>query len=452
MPPPPLPPSLPLSLEGERVAFTGTLASMTHRQAVAIVLQHGGTAGEHVSRKLTMLVIGEEGWPLEADGQPSVKWQQVTRWRQEGLAIRIVTESDWLGFVGLQEQQQEVHRRYTPAMLSQLLNVPVNVIRGWERSGLIKPVSQVYRLSYFDFQEVASARRLAELVSAGISCREIQTSLARLQGTVAGIEKPLAQLQILARDRTLIYRDPAGRLRTPTGQRLFDFEADGDHPSPTPPESAASAAGSGHSGPGSAAGASDAPTDAAANTLALHAFTPPASRQPDGDDWFEQGCLLVEDGQLTGAVEAFRLSLMDEPDRAEAHFHLAETLYRLDNLHGALERYHASVELDHNYLEAWTQLGCVYAQLSQLEAALEAFDVALDVHPDYPDAHIHKAEVLHQLGRTGDAIAHWTQYLQFDQRGPWAAGARKRLEEAGVLSRTNDDSRELAGDPEETAP
>src|SRR5260221_12315676 len=91
---PPL--SQPNPLAGERLAFTGTLASMTHHEAQARVVECGGTAAEHVSRQTTMLVVGEEGWPLEADGQPSVKWREVERLRAEGLDIRIVSESDWL--------------------------------------------------------------------------------------------------------------------------------------------------------------------------------------------------------------------------------------------------------------------------------------------------------------------------------------------------------------------
>ncbi len=60
-------------LQGERVSFTGTLASMTHRQAQQLVAEHGGAAMPHVSRQLTILVIGEEGWPLEQDGRASQK-------------------------------------------------------------------------------------------------------------------------------------------------------------------------------------------------------------------------------------------------------------------------------------------------------------------------------------------------------------------------------------------
>jgi DNA-binding transcriptional MerR regulator len=217
--------SLPQSpaLAGERVAFTGTLASMTHREAHAQVAEHGGTASEHVSRQTTILVIGEEGWPLEPDGKPSVKLQHAERLKAEGHDIRIVRESEWLGFVALDNRRAELHRRCTPAMLSRMLDISVHEIRRWERTGLIKAVEHICRLPYFDFQEVASARRLAELVDAGVSVREIQSSLARLETVIGVGSRPLAQLDILAADKHLLYRDSHGRLKTTDGQRLFEF-------------------------------------------------------------------------------------------------------------------------------------------------------------------------------------------------------------------------------------
>ncbi len=59
--------------------------------------------------------------------------------------------------------------------------------------------------------------------------------------------------------------------------------------------------------------------------------------------------------------------------------------------------------------------------------------MALDIHEEYPDAHLHKAEILHQLGRTTEAVEHWQTYLKFDTRGPWAENARERLAESGVV-------------------
>jgi tetratricopeptide (TPR) repeat protein len=413
-------PGSPPPLAGERLAFTGTLASMTHKEAQTRAVECGGTATEHVSRQTTMLVVGEEGWPLEPDGKPSVKLQQVERWRNEGLPIRVVKESDWLTFVGLDGHRREMQRLYTPAMLSQLLGLSVHEIRRWERRGLIRPVSRIHRLPYFDFQEVTGARRLAELLAAGVSVGEIQNSLAALRTVLGDVERPLAQLQILARDRHLVYRDAQGRLKTARGQRLFDFEGPAD----------------------------EAPASGDGPTATLPLPTPDRSRWKAAD-WCDHGRELTDAGNLAAAVEAYRMSLIDEHDAPEVHFHLAESLYRLDNLQGALERYHVAVELDPQYVEAWTQLGCLHAQLGEPDAAVVALKIALDVHPNCPDAHLHLAETLHQLGKTADAIPHWRTYLKFDTRGPWAEAARRRLEEAGD-SRAEDRATDRAAEDRAT--
>lgn len=397
------------ALSGERVSFTGTLASMTHKQAQTLVEVQGGTATEHVSKQTTMLVVGEEGWPLEADGTSSVKLQHVERLRYEGLEIRIVPESEWLGFVGLDGERRELHRVYTPAMLSQLLDLPVNVIRRWERIGLIRPVSRVCRLPYFDFQEVNSVRKLSQLVTSGVSVREIQNSLAHLRDLLPGIDRPLAQLQLMAQDQHLVLRDTQGRLLTASGQRLFDFDGE-------PSEGDTSEGRDQKDG-----------SDEREQVLSFDAHLK--------HDWtaaecFDEGCRLSDEGELEPAADAFRLCLLDDATNVSAHFHLAELLYRLDNPKGALERYHMAVSLEPDFIEGWTQLGCLYAELGDPQTAVEAYDIALDIHADYPDAHLHKAEALHQLGKTADAVPHWKRYLEFDKRGPWADMARKRLEEA----------------------
>lgn len=388
------------TLQGERVAFTGTLASMTHRQASQLAETHGGTASQHLSKSTTMLVIGEEGWPLESDGTPSAKLEQANRLRDEGQALRIVSESDWLGILGLHDRIDEVRRHYTPAMLSQMLDVPVTAIRLWERCGLIQPAKQVMRLAYFDFREVASARRLHELLKTGVSRRQITDSLKHLRNWVGGTERPLAQLELLADDGELVYRDEAGPVDPRSGQRLFDFdaspEADTDDSEPT--------------------------------TLSLTRSDEAIQAKWSAEDWFRQANRCLEESRLSDAVEAFRLCLLEWADHAEVHFQLADTLFRQDNLAGALERYHMAVELEPNYLEAWTQLGCVYAERQEWDAAQNAFRIALDLHSDYPDAHWHLAQALERQGDKLAARPHWEAYLKFDQRGPWADIAREHLE------------------------
>ncbi|MBX3439963.1 MAG: tetratricopeptide repeat protein, partial [Planctomycetaceae bacterium] len=143
--------------------------------------------------------------------------------------------------------------------------------------------------------------------------------------------------------------------------------------------------------------------------------------------WFVEGCRLYTDGEIDAATESFRLSLMNEPSNPEAHFHLAECLYRRREVRAALERYYVAAEQDHDYLEAWTQIGCLHRELGERERALDAFEIALNLHPEYAEAHFHRAEVLYDLGRSAEAIPHWETYLEHDSVGPWAEIARQRL-------------------------
>ncbi len=398
--PTPLTSSLPL--QGERVSFTGTLGAMTHAQAAELVSEQGGEATDNVSRQTTMLVVGEEGWPLEEDGQPSVKLQQVTEWNTEGASIRVVNEADFLHLVGLSERRDEVRRLYTPAMLSRLLDVPVHVIRGWERAGLIRPVQKIYRLPHFDFREVNGARTLSHLLEAGVPRAEIERSLRNLPERWGGGDRPLEQLELLERDRHVVVRDEHGFVTPGNGQRLFDFDGG-------PREDAAEE------------------SSEEEERTSLPFLQKQQSEHWSARDWFVEGCRQYVDGEVEEAIESFRLSLMTESSNPEVHFHLAECLYRQKHPRAALERYYVAAELDQEYLEAWTQVGCVHRELGQLESALDAFDIALDVHADYADAHYHRAETLFELDRAEEAVGHWQTYLEHDSRGPWADMARQRL-------------------------
>ena len=379
---------------------------MTHRQAMDLVESHGGQATQHVSHQTTLLVVGEEGWPLEADGRISVKLDQARQLHDKGEPVRIVSESEWLTLLGMEPQERRQQQLYTPAMLSQLLNISVHEIRRWERAGLIRPAKKVLRLSYFDFQEVTGARRLYDLAQSGVKLEELATGLERLRTILPDVSRPLAQLEVLARGSHLVYRDATGLVEPTTGQRVFDFD---------PP----------------------APSDDEPATISIHA---PSSQNEAGEedslnrpewtaaDWFREGCRLAEENEVDAAIEAFRLALIDDPLNPAHHFHLGDVLYRQGHPDAAIERYYMTVELDHNFLEAWTQLGCLLDETGQIRGALEAFRVALDLHADYPDAHYHLADLLERTDRKEEAAEHWRCYLKFDQRGPWAEVARQRLE------------------------
>lgn len=408
----------PEALAGKRVVFTGRLASMSHAEARDLVGQLGGRSAERVSRRTHLVVVGEEGWPLTSDGRLPRQIQRAGRYKRLGLPLEIIAETEFLARAGLLERQDEIHRHYTPAMLSRILELPVTTIRRWARQGLIRPVRSVLRMPYFDFQEVAGAKVLARLVEEGVSAERIADSLAQLRAWLPGVERPLVQLGLLAEDGQMRVRRGA-QLVEPSGQKLLEFDAASedrsDDEDPTPAQAEASSDGKTASMP-----VVPFPGEARAGGLSA-------------EGWFRQGAQLEEENELDAACSAFHHALLLGGPRPETCFHLANVLYRLGQPHAAAERFRNALELEPDYVEAWNNLGSVLSELGQPEAAVDAFRCALSVHDHFADAHYNLADTLEDLNRHDEAVPHWEAYLRHDTRSAWADEARRRLEAASDL-------------------
>lgn len=477
-----------LPLQGECVTFTGRLASMNHRDAAALVETYGGRSVSSMSKSVTMVIIGEEGWPLEEDGQPSQKMLAATAQITEGADLRLVAESDWLHLIGLNERRDEIKRSYTPAMLSRLLDLPVGMIRRWSRIGLIRPVRRVCRLPYFDFREVSNAQRLAALLQDGIKAEVLEESLGQLSSTLTGTDRSLAQLNLLIQDKKVVLRDTHGVLNPRTGQRLLDFEEttaltvvtddldDGRafnraatvHDASFDSDVAERDGSAGERRSLQLSVASEQPpsksgvsgSDEQPVSLSFEAAVIRRDERSMNDfsagEWFHEGCWLAEESEFDSAINAFRNCLsrlaLDQmnsplgsvnaapgsmtsdpadlelfPDPADVHFHLADALYRAGAVGGAIERYHCAIEFAPDFIEAWTQLGCLLSETKDPGRAEEAFQTAISIHPSNPDALLHYAQLLDEMSRPEEAAGVWENYLRYDSRGPWADHARKRL-------------------------
>ncbi|MEO1973935.1 MAG: MerR family transcriptional regulator, partial [Pirellulaceae bacterium] len=136
-----------------------------------------------------------------------------------GGRVELVRESKLWEYLGLVESSL-----YTPAMLAELLRLPLATIRRWQRRGLITPVREVHRLPYFDFREVAWARRLVKLMAAGEKPAIIEKKLMRLAQLVPDVERHMAQLNVIVEGREILLRQGDG-LVDADGQMRIDFDA-----------------------------------------------------------------------------------------------------------------------------------------------------------------------------------------------------------------------------------
>ncbi len=390
-------------LLGQRVVLVGKLAGMSKREAQQLVRQHGATVIERPDASATLLVVGERESPL-GDGPLQEAFDEAVREAIDRGTLEVVDETQLWQRLGLVDPQQDIHRLHTPATLSKLLGVSASVIRRWQRRGWIVPAREVRRLPYFDFQEVATARRLTELLAAGMSPGEIEKKLAALARYLPGVKRPLAQLSIIVEGKSLLLRK-GDELLEPGGQLRFDFGAAG----------AAHAAGA----PASVALDSDVLTFGVRAVQGLPA-TPAEMVYLAGH--------LEDEGQLEPAAEMYRTAMVAGGPSAEICFLLAELLYQMQDLAAARERYYMAIELDEDYVEARANLGCVLAELGESELAISAFEGALAYHDGYADVHYHLGRILDEVGRADEAESHWRAFLRLAPTSPWADEARERLQ------------------------
>lgn len=386
------------AIANRRIAFVGKLGGMNRREVRELVRCNHATMVDRVDESVDLIVIGADVIPL---GEQT---ELLDDWVLEASAVgrvSVINETQFLQQLGIVEPGLDVDRLYTPAMLADLLELPISTIRRWHRRGLITPTRQYNKLPYFDFQEIASARRIATLIASGATATAIETKLSRLAGLYPNLERPLSQLSVIVEGRNVLLRQGGGLIE-PGGQMRIDFESlDQDVAAP------------GDSQFLSIQDAIDAPKS-------LEQLATP-------DEFIELATEFEDAEDPQSATEVYRAMALAFGPTPEACFRIAELLYQQNDLPGARERYFMAVELDESYVEARASLGCVLVELDQKELALSAFHGALQFHPEYPDVHFHVGRLLDEMERESEARPHWQTFLQLAPKSPWAEEARQRL-------------------------
>jgi len=386
-------------LANRKIAFAGKLGGLTKKEALQLVRDHDGIPIERTTQEVDLIVVGADQDPSEDPLQLlPAEWKSQV---QNGTA-ELIEETELWRRLGLVDHSQNVSQLYTPAMLADLLKVPVRNIRRWQRLGLIHPVRVVHRLPYFDFEEVHNARQIASWLAAGASLHSIQKQVLELSRRNASSDRSLAQLSIIVEGRQLLLRKEEGLIE-PTGQMRIDFDA----LTPTTPESASSR-----------------------TILSVADYLGAAAQDPftmSQEELVQYAQANEDEGNLEEAIEWYRVILARFGTQAEIHFQLAELLYRLGDISAARERYYAAIEVDEDFVEARANLGCVLAESGRLDLAIAAFRGALIRYDAYPDVHYHLARALDDTHQHEDANTHWARFIELAPGSPWLEEAQSRL-------------------------
>jgi tetratricopeptide (TPR) repeat protein len=267
---------------------------MKRADAFALVRKEGGTPREGVRKETKILIVGELGWPLLANGKLSNSLTTAKKY-----AIPIVPERRFLEWVGKAVPDEQV-RTYTAEQIGTLSKLPSNIVEQIAMLGLIEA-----RDGRFGFGDLAAARQVAELLAKGVDLRVIAESLHDIRRWFPEVH--LSRVRLHAEADRLLITQPDGRTDR-KGQ--FELPVEGPDDDPDALFDAARAA-------------EQAGDRRRAETLYRRVMT---LDRGDPAAAFNLGNLLRNDGRMVEAEAAFRAAIKADPACAEAHYNLADVL------------------------------------------------------------------------------------------------------------------------------
>ena len=416
-------------VQGRRVALGRRLVVKSRGDWKRLIKQHGGHPIDQLDELTDVLLISSAD---DARSQPRPRPSSDLADQQK---LKVVIEDDLYQMLVPQDSEVDLSRLYTPQILAKLLDVPIATIRRWQRRGLIKPVHQINKLPYYDFQEIASARRIARWIQSGRSPAAIEQQLARIAQS-NGDQRPLSQLSIIVEGQKVLLKAGEG-LSAANGQLHFNFESDLPPATRAPERPTLKVAD--HSRdeaeePSAIASNFSNDEHALPNVLPfvrLEDFSVSAisagAFKKSPDQFIQWATELEDEGDVVSAAEVYRSMALAHGISPDINFRIAELLYQAGDLSAARERYYNAIELDETFVEARASLGCVLVELGQHDLAISAFKGALHYHRDFAEVHFHLARLLDETGKTEAAIVHWEAFLELAPKSPWAEEARQRM-------------------------
>jgi tetratricopeptide (TPR) repeat protein len=320
------------------IAFTGRLASMKREQAFALIRAEGGTPLRGVTKKTDVLVVGEMGWPLLADGKPS---------KSLGLAksngVTIASERQFLEWAG-KAPADDQQRSYTAEQLSRLSGLSPEIIEELAQFGLVHA-----RAARYGFKDLAAARQLAGLFRAGVVLSTVTRSLRQIRKWLP--DAALSNLRLAPASADTLLIEHMKGWTDKTGQFVMPIENAPDDADELFEQAQV---------------AEEAKDFATAQrlyqkTMRLDPRDPTAA--------FNLGNLLRGIGRSAEAEKAYRAATRADPGFAEAWYNLADLLEEKGQDELAIAALTRAIDADPDYADALFNLGLLYQRRDNHEAA-----------------------------------------------------------------------------------
>jgi DNA-binding transcriptional MerR regulator len=303
-----------------------------------------------------------------------------------------------------EDEHPGVSRLYTVAMMADVLRVPRSAVRHWLRGGLLDPARRAGSIEWFEFPQLVVGRQLVRLLNAGFSLRDIDTKLAELAPGGGPAAARMAERIVADGRRLSILQDD--RLVGPGGQLQLGFYTSGLTETIPPPDAGPTAAQTILALPAVAAGSGAAPADGeapelatvaelldlAADLEAAGALTEAAealravlqAQGPTAQVVFMLAELLYRMGDLTAARERYYAAVELDAEHLEARSSLGCVLAELGEHELALAALDGVLRQQPDYADAHWHVAGVLHDMGRPAESRRHLQTFLALAPESP--------------------------------------------------------------------
>ena len=132
----------------------------------------------------------------------------------------------------------------------------------------------------------------------------------------------------------------------------------------------------------------------------------------DADTYNNLGSVLVGQGKLEEAVQAYHQALEISPNDADVHYNLGRALVGQRQLEEAVQVYHQALGINSDDADVYYYLGKAFTEQGKLEEAIQSYAKALEINPDLTAVYNNLGPVLQKQGRLEEAIQVYHRALE----------------------------------------
>jgi len=136
--------------------------------------------------------------------------------------------------------------------------------------------------------------------------------------------------------------------------------------------------------------------------------------------WNNMGIALSSQGNLSGAIDAFREATKLNPSYADAWANMGVALYNNNSYMEAIQAFNKSLSIDQKQGRVWYFIGSAYSKLGRNEEAIQAYDNAINLNKTDANAWTNKGSALYKLGKYEESIQAFDNSIKINPANAWA--------------------------------